>query len=411
MLYLKPNFIMRIFLLIIVCICGLQSRAEEFKVIGYLPSYRLSAVSSIDYKPLTHVMLSFANPDVNGNFSFNGNYNALRDSCIANDIELFISIGGGGLSGNPIEDYYIDHTSNAKRTDFIHGLMDFTRQNGFKGIDVDLEGNLVQMSTYEDFVLELRDSLHAEGLLISSAKAKWTTQAYLSNAVLNALDFINLMAYDYSGPWTYNNPGPHSSFEDAKADYNYYANTRNIDDSKLILGLPFYGYQFQPNASSSQDVSAKTWNQIVGLYPNNLNDDVVSNQFGDLYYNGKTTIANKVNWAKEQGAGGVMIWELGQDHFGEHSLLRVIDESIRGVLSSASSTLEDAFSIFPNPTNGIVYFDGKAPESIQVFDLSGKLLVEEQNASSIDLSAVPEGIYLVQIHVNNKVTTQKIIRK
>ena len=402
---------MRIVLSIIISIYTLFLKAEEFKVIGYLPSYRLYSVSSIDYKPLTHVMLSFANPDVDGEFSFNGNYQALKDSCLANNIELFISIGGGGLGGNPIEDYYIDHTSDIKRTDFIHGLMNFTRDNGFSGIDVDLEGNLVQMDTYEDFVFELRDSLHAEGLIISSAKAKWTTQAYLSDNLLGALDFINLMAYDYSGPWTYSNPAPHSSFEDAKADYNYYANTRNIPDSKLILGLPFYGYQFEPNAASSQDVVARTWNEIVSLYPNDLENDLISNQYGELYYNGKTTIANKVNWAKEQGAGGVMIWELGQDHFGEHSLLRVIDESIRGVLSETQIEHQKSLSYFPNPTNGIVNISGISPNSIQVFDLNGKLLLQNQNTPNIDIGKLSSGVYIVKVDVTDKSYTLKIVKK
>lgn len=391
----------------------ISNAGADFKVIGYLPSYRMYAVPSIDYKPLTHVMLSFANPDANGNFSFAYDFSALKDSCDNNDVELFISIGGGGLSGNIIEDYYETYTEASERTNFIRKLMDFTRNNGFAGIDVDLEGNLVQMATYDDFVLELKDSLHASGLIISSAKAKWTTQQYVSNDVLNALDFINLMAYDYSGPWTYNNPAPHSSFSDAKNDYNYYANTRNIEDSKLILGLPFYGYQFQPNATSSNDVPAKTWNQIVTQYPNDLNNDLISNEYGDLYYNGKTTIANKVNWAKDQGAGGVMIWELGQDHFGEHSLLKVIDESLRGVLNTEPIVSKGQLNIFPNPSSGQLNFNLVENSTVTITNSIGAVVYQDYlplGNQSIALNLV-SGIYFVQASNGKTIKTQSIIIK
>ena len=44
------------------------------------------------------------------------------------------------------------------------------------------------------------------------------------------------------------------------------------------------------------------------------------------YYNGRPTIANKVELAVQK-LSGIMIWELGQDSFTEYSLLETIHKT------------------------------------------------------------------------------------
>lgn len=72
------------------------------------------------------------------------------------------------------------------------------------------------------------------------------------------------------------------------------------------------------------------------------------------------------------------------------------------------------FSISPNPTSGNVNINGidNLQFSVEIYDLTGKLMVKEKQKSQIDLSAFQNGIYFVKI-INNQTNTavvKKIIK-
>ena len=75
--------------------------------------------------------------------------------------------------------------------------------------------------------------------------------------------------------------------------------------------------------------------------------------------------------------------------------------------------------IFPNPTTSIVYIAIESAEeihagSIQVYNATGNLLGTQTIGSlnaSIDLSAYPTGVYLVNITINGKETKWKIVKQ
>ena len=66
-----------------------------------------------------------------------------------------------------------------------------------------------------------------------------------------------------------------------------------------------------------------------------MNKNILSNVFlfalvlSDVYYNGKKTISQKAEWAK-QNIGGIMIWTISFDATGDDdSLLKAIGDIIR----------------------------------------------------------------------------------
>jgi len=72
-----------------------------------------------------------------------------------------------------------------------------------------------------------------------------------------------------------------------------------------------------------------------------------------------------------------------------------------------------SISLYPNPGNGMLYFDAeKSLSSIQVFNLIG-MKVYEINASGskgqIDLTALEKGIYMIHLEADNKVITKRIV--
>jgi hypothetical protein len=75
-----------------------------------------------------------------------------------------------------------------------------------------------------------------------------------------------------------------------------------------------------------------------------------------------------------------------------------------------NETTLNNFNIYPNPTNGSVNIDGKY-ESIRVFTINGKEIKAIINKNKLDLSAVDNGMYFIQITDSNKKTITKKITK
>ena len=90
--------------------------------------------------------------------------------------------------------------------------------------------------------------------------------------------------------------------------------------SKVLLGVPFYGKDFDNNAESI------SYKGIVELYPDAPYHDQVAN----IYYDGIETMKLKTQYVVENQYAGIMIWELSHDsQVDSISLLNAIDETIR----------------------------------------------------------------------------------
>ncbi|UPQ80795.1 T9SS type A sorting domain-containing protein [Flavobacterium azooxidireducens] len=81
---------------------------------------------------------------------------------------------------------------------------------------------------------------------------------------------------------------------------------------------------------------------------------------------------------------------------------------------SVNDFSSDNFSISPNPTSGNVNINGidNLQFSVEIYDLTGKLMVKEKQQSQIDLSAFQNGIYFIKIRNNqtNTSVVKKIIK-
>jgi chitinase len=299
------------------------------RVVGYIPLYRNQddMYSKIDFSATTHVNVSFVNPDDKTGdflgFTYSGQWSAFKkhhQSLINKKIKVLASIGGGGAEH---KENYLHLMKDENKTAFISKLMDFARDEKLDGIDVDLEGDLVNTPLYNPFVLELADSVKTQGLLYTAAVASWNGDK-ISKESLDAYDFINLMAYDETGPWSPTKVINHSSIEFAQQNLAYWSK-RGVTKDKIVLGVPFYGYKF-----NNSGVSAFTWDQYLTQFPGSIEDDQVGKEDTDLgiwFCNGRKTIKEKVLLGNNYG--GVMIWELGQDTYDQTSLMQVVVNNIK----------------------------------------------------------------------------------
>ncbi|MCV9930171.1 glycosyl hydrolase family 18 protein [Flavobacterium sp. LS1R49] len=307
---------------IIILALGIMnlSFAQAKKVIAYVPNWiDLNSFSSgIQYTKLTHINIAFENPDASGYLSFNSANNTLIQAAHAKNVKVFVSLGGGSVSeGGAIRDNYFNLIKSANRAAFIQKIYDYVVAHNFDGVDVDLEGPAIN-GDYGGFVIDLANKLHANGKQITAALSEGYGGANVPSSTFAAFDWINIMAYDATGPWAPNSPGQHSPYSMAVNQFNYWTG-RGLPASKAIIGLPFYGYGF--GASANQGIS---YANIVNQYPGAENTDQVGNT---IYYNGIPTIKQKTTFAI-QNAGGVMIWELSQDAVGSKSLLTAIDQVV-----------------------------------------------------------------------------------
>lgn len=292
-----------------------------FKIIGYLLQSDIAAgnAANFDFTRITHLNIAFVNPDQNGNFPELVGLSAVIATAHQKKVKVMASIGGGSAPA-----YYTALLADSNRNDFIKKLVAVTVNNGFDGVDVDLEGTRID-DNYEKFVTGLAAALKLKGKLITAAVATAYGKQYTDKA-LSQFDFITIMSYDKTGPWNLSNPGQDAPYDMAVDDLTYWGTTRGISKDKLNLGVPFYGYGFGTNAPAS--ISFK---DLVAQYPGAENTDQITVTGGGIiYYNGIPTIKSKVELALQK-AGGVMMWQLLQDASGDLSLLQTINATIGSV--------------------------------------------------------------------------------
>jgi len=306
-------------LYVLLFCCATACFAQNVKVIGYLPHYRMYAVGDIEFERLTHVNIAFANPDADGDLSCDGvNVTPAITAAHAAGCKVFVSLGGGALRPE-WESAWDSLAQPTRRATFIAKIIKYVNDNRFDGVDMDLEWQYVK-AWYSPFVIDLKAALQPLGLPLTAALPGMTRYTQISNEALAAFDWVNMMIYDLTGPWDPSNPGPHAPFAWTQQCINYWK-SQNVPARKLVVGVPFYGYDFGGLPVVSVRYAQLVAQDTANAYRDNINT---------TYWNGIPTIKAKTALAMQQTAG-VMIWELGQDAFGVNaslSLLRAIDDVV-----------------------------------------------------------------------------------
>ncbi len=298
-------------------------RAEP-RVVAYVPNWidLRAFATTIDYAKITHLNVAFENPvNDRGDLSFQAGDEALLAAARSHGVPVFVSIGGGSASEDPaMRGRYAELLSDKKRAGFVKQLADYIQRHAFAGLDVDLEGPAIDKN-YGAFIAELAAVLKPQGVLLSAALSQGYGGDRVPSSVLAHFDFVNVMAYDATGPWNRNAPGPHSSLEFAQSNVRYWLG-RGLDRSRAVLGVPFYGYGFGTAFRKDE----YPYREIVTTFPGAENADQAG---GTIWYNGLPTIRAKASFVKDQGLGGVMIWSLDSDAKDERSLLTAIFQTLR----------------------------------------------------------------------------------
>ena len=67
--------------------------------------------------------------------------------------------------------------------------------------------------------------------------------------------------------------------------------------------------------------------------------------------------------------------------------------------------------VYPNPTQNILVIETRLQIKVEVYNLLGKLLIEEKNSKRLDLSNLSNGLYNLSIIYDNKRYSKQIIKQ
>lgn len=294
------------------------------RVVAYVPNWgNLEAfVPRIEFGRLTHINVAFENPtNAAGDLSFNRSNAVLLEAARARNVPVLVSIGGGAAAENKaLTARYFDLIAEPKRAEFVARLAGYVTRHGFAGLDVDLEGPSIN-EDYGAFIRDLAEALKPQGRLLTAALSKGYGGAKVPESVFDHFDFVNIMAYDGTGPWAPDRPGQHSSFQFAQDNVAWWLD-RGLPREKAVLGVPFYGHAFGEAAGRR---GGYPYSAILAEHPGAEWKDEAGRT---IWYNGIPTIRAKARWAVEEGLGGIMIWSLDSDVPGERSLLKAIHDGL-----------------------------------------------------------------------------------
>lgn len=221
---------------------------------------------------------------------------------------------------------------------FVHGLpgnMDTLMENitelvaeddRIDGIDFDWEypNGVTEWKYYGDLIMRVSEAIDSTGKDKYISLALSADNVRLTQEQIDAVDFVQMMAYDRFDI----NDGNHSSFRSgAYSSMRYFVNI-GFKPSQLVLGTPLYGrpntwdtiwtnYGYGSEVWSTQDKAPYTyWDNVQWLYFDGKNTDgeqYDGSVLTQVWVNGAALIADKTAYVIEQGFAGIMLWRESTD--------------------------------------------------------------------------------------------------
>lgn len=275
------------------------------------------------------------------------------------NLQLWLSIGGWAFSdpGAATATTFSDLAAAdiTRQNDFFASLNDLLKTYGFTGVDIDWEypgapdrnGREEDSKNFPVFLGNLKSALSENqfGLSITLPTSYWYLQYFDLPAIEPHVDWFNYMSYDLHSAQDTNSKrtgaqlGAHTNLTEIETALDLLWRD-NIDPSKVVLGLAFYGRSFT--------LSSDTCNTPGCVYVSGGDKGACSEQTGlllnseigsivrehgitpTLYssaavkvatwdnqwvsYDDQDTFKLKGDFAKSQCLGGVMVWAVDYDN-------------------------------------------------------------------------------------------------
>lgn len=311
---------------------NLQAYYTNLSAVGLGSSYAMLANSSIDSSGLTATT------------------NSIIAFAKAKNLPLYPTVSDysnsyGGF--DPAVSTGLLATATSRAT-AVTNLVNLAVNNGFAGIDIDLEAVPKEMTAQmTSFINALATGLHNQNkkLIISIPPMSGDGQPeYLAGydyaAIGAAVDYFQLMTYDEVGPgWSSSSsatwPGPEAGLDWMKSKLAYAVS--RVPAAKVLHGLPTYGYDYSTKnmvywkgtngVSGYNDVIAAhgavkhrdtpsatpyaTWGTVV-QQPDQT-EWTTANKQPVLWYDDAQSITAKAALVNTYALGGASVWAMGYE--------------------------------------------------------------------------------------------------
>ncbi|XP_042535116.1 chitinase-3-like protein 2 isoform X2 [Dipodomys spectabilis] len=300
------------------------------------------------------------------------------------NLKILLSIGGylfGSKGFHPMVD------SSTSRLEFINSVIPFLRNHNFDGLDISwIYPDRKDNAQFTGLIHELAEAFQNDSvkstktrLLLTagvSAGRQMIDNSYQIQKLAEDVDFINLLSFDFHGPWEkplvtgHNSPLRKGQLDKGSGSYynveyavGYWIH-KGMPAEKVIMGIPTYGHSFTL-ASANTDLGARASGpgaagpftkslgilayyeicqflqgaKITRLQDQQVPYAVKGNQW--VGYDDVESMKTKVEFLKNLNLGGAMIWSVDLDDFtgkschqGPYPLVQAVKKSLGNLIAS-----------------------------------------------------------------------------
>jgi len=321
-------------------------REKDKVFVGYV----FGQTRDINFRLYTHLCHAFLVADGEGKVEQRGNVPSreLTGNAHKAGVKVILSLGGWGWDRQ-----FASIVAKPEAEDrYVKSVMAIVDESDYDGIDLDWEypDNEKEIVGFERLTRRLRKQLDAVGeqkkrrmVLTMAASSNPGTLKWLSKEfLLETMDWVNVMTYDFTGNWT-NYAGHHSPLfasskqpggaaRSTELTMKYLLEERGIPADRLAVGIPLYGRGFavkEPYASTKD--APKNRVPRGGNYTNIHRlqqeqgwvrqwDDETKNPWlisADrsvvIGYDDAESVALKTEWAMKKELRGVFFWQVAGD--------------------------------------------------------------------------------------------------
>ncbi|TVY52286.1 Endochitinase B1 [Lachnellula cervina] len=310
----------------------------------YFPNYRVyrgETPATLNYNYISHVFYAFAHVSPDGGVFLSDEWADAQmpvdgaTGCLGafmrlkqqhEYLKVILSIGGGAASQN----FAAVASSAVTRDNFGQSAKGLVEASGFDGIDIDWEhpSDPEQGQNFLELLATIRIHLPEQRYLLSAAlpAGQWALQNIDLYKAQRYLDLINLMAYDFTGPWS-QAAGHHAQLfpgtpdEPSGSAAVEYVLSRGFPAAKILLGVPVYGRSFLGAAGPGHAFTGHGGEEGTFEYkrlPRQNAEEIVNTRVvaafctggdgGFVTYDNPETVKMKAGYCREKGLGGLFYW-------------------------------------------------------------------------------------------------------
>ncbi|KAH8844626.1 hypothetical protein MCOR27_003483 [Pyricularia oryzae] len=343
----------------------------------YYPNWRIYKQlppSKLQVNNITHVFYAFIGVNKDGTLKHFDEYADLQieadgvTGCLAAvrklkhqnpHLKTIVSLGGGSGSA----EFPALATNPRARDTLARATRQFVDQHGFDGVDIDWEqpSNTNEGEAYVALLTALRQALPAPRYLLTTALpcGEWALQHIPLGRAAALLDMLNLMSYDFSGPWAkvsahhaqLRHPQPARLPPQADGCLRLsamqavsYMIVHGVHPGQIVLGVPAYARFFRGARALGAGFSEAGEVDYNDLPTPDLDRAMVDPELCAAWYlcegeGGKgfvsldtpATVRLKAGYVRANGLAGLFYWQgVGDVSEGPKSLVAAGMEGLRG---------------------------------------------------------------------------------